>query len=358
MPSTAGPVPGPRLRAVLDDLALFQPSAAPSATGPVHLLGSNESPDDPLPGVLAAIADAAAHVNRYPDFAGTELVAELGRFHGVPRESIVLGAGSVALLQLLFQAVGEPGAEAVHAWRSFELYPVLAGLAGVRGVRVPLVDGVHDLKAIAGSVTTRTRMIVICNPNNPTGTVVEAAELSELMRHVPSDVLVVLDEAYFEYVRAPRVASGVAMHRDWPNLVVLRTFSKAYGLAGLRVGYMIGEPSVIARLRTAGLPYSVSVVAQAAALAALRLREHVFARVEQTVAERRRVRARLLDAGWDVTESHANFLWLGQGPASIEFACRCSGAGVLVRAFPGEGVRVSLGSPADNDAFLAACQGV
>jgi histidinol-phosphate aminotransferase len=349
-------VSGLRLRTVLDTLAVFQPSVAPSTTGPAYLLGSNESPHAPLPGVVAAITAAAAQVNRYPDFGGDELAAELGRVHGVPRDHVILGAGSAALLQVLFQAVGDPDAEVVYAWRSFELYPVFADLAGVRSVRVPLAGNVHDLKAIVRQVTERTRMIIICNPNNPTGTVVAAAELEQMMRHVPSDVLVALDEAYFEYVRDPKVVTGIVLHRRWPNLVALRTFSKAYGLAGLRVGYMIADPAVLARLSRAVLPYSVSAVAQVAAIAALRLREQLSSQVKETVAERARVRAELLASGWDVPESQANFLWLGLGSASAALGQRCAEVGVAVRVFPGQGVRVSLGSPTDNEAFLTACR--
>jgi histidinol-phosphate aminotransferase len=352
MPYGKAPAPGPRLRAVLDSLAGFQPSVAPPGASAVHLLGSNESPYAPQPGVLAAITAAAAQANRYPEFAGERLVTELAQMHGVPEDSVAIGAGSVALLQMLFQAVCHPDAEVVYAWRSFELYPVLADLAGVRSVRIPLVNGVHNLTAMAHCVTGRTRMIIICNPNNPTGTVVNASELTEMMLQVPSNVLVVLDEAYFEYVRDLRVMSGITLYRRWPNLVTVRTFSKAYGLAGLRVGYMIGEPSLIARLRKAALPYSVSAVAQAAAVAALRLREQLLLHVEETTVERVRVCAELLTRGWDVTESQANFLWLDLGPLSTAFAQQCADTGVAVRAFPGEGVRVSLGSPTDNDAFL------
>lgn len=348
-------MPRPRLRPVLDALPSFRPSlVVPSTTGDTHLLGSNESPHAPLPGIIEAVAEAGADINRYPDFGATELIADIARAHGLPEDRIVLGAGSVALLQTILQAVSDPGAVALYAWRSFELYPILTDLAGIRSVRVPLVKEVHDLRGMASQVTEYTRVVIVCNPNNPTGTVLGQAELRGLLELVPSDCLIVLDEAYWEYVRHPDARSGLSFCQDWPNLAVLRTFSKAYGLAGLRVGYLVGDPYVVMQLRKACLPYSLSVVAQAAARAALRMGDQLLERVEETVAERTRVRKDLLAAGWVVPPSEANFLWLRLGEASAAFDRWCGDMGIGVRAFPGEGVRVSLGSPADNDAFLAA----
>jgi histidinol-phosphate aminotransferase len=334
----------------------FEPSIAPPGTGPAYLLGSNESPHDPLPEVMAAVAAAARHLNRYPDYDGRQLVALLSCVHGVAESRIALGAGSVALLQMLFQSAGEPGSEVVYAWRSFELYPVLAELAGIRSVRVPLVDGRHDLPTMAAHVGDRTRMVIVCNPNNPTGTAVDAAELEDMMLRVPRDVLVVLDEAYFEYVRDQQIVSGLQLHRRWPNLVVLRTFSKAYGLAALRVGYMVGHPAVVSRIRRAYLAYSLSSVAQAAAVASLELQRRLLDRVEDVVLERTRAHDTLLAMGLPVARSQANFLWLPLGKNSVSFGQRCGDAGVAVRVFADEGVRVSVGLPAANDAFLAVAQ--
>lgn len=358
MPISNGSLPGPRFRAAVYRVTPFQTSATACRIRPSHLLGLNESPYDPIPEVAAAIAEAGREVNRYPDLEGARLVAELGRAHGVAADRLTLGAGSAALLQGLFHAVAEPGTdvEVVYGWRSFELYPLLADLAGVRSVAVPLRDGVHDLEGMLGRISERTRMMLICNPNNPTATALGAEHLENLMRQVPSHVLVVLDEAYFEYVRDCHVVSGVQLHGRWPNLVTVRTFSKAYGLAGLRVGYMIGDPAVIVPLRRASLPFSLSTVAQAAALAALAHHDQLLARIDEIVSERKRVRKELRGLGWDVTESHANFLWLAMGAASTTFAEWCAEYGVAVRVFPGEGVRVTIGIPADNDSFLAACE--
>jgi histidinol-phosphate aminotransferase len=344
----------PRFRSVFDILPVYAPSrSVRSATGDYHPLAANESPHEPLPDIVAAVTAAAGTVNRYPDFSGTELVARIAATHGVGDDRVALGAGSIALFQMLLQAVAEPGTEILYAWRSFELYPVLADLAGVRGVRVPLVAERHDLAAMADRIDSHTRLVMVCNPNNPTGTVLHHDELREFADRVPQDCLVAVDEAYFEYVRDAAARSAIALTSSRPNIVVLRTFSKAYGLAGLRVGYLVGPPWVVAQLRKACLPYSVSAVAQAAALAALTRRLELFARVDDTVAERTRMRTELVAAGWAVPPSESNFLWL-RTDASAELGAWSANAGVAVRVFPGEGLRVSVGSPADNDAFLAA----
>jgi histidinol-phosphate aminotransferase len=348
----------PRLRPVLDDLAAYQPGpAARATTVHPHLMEANESADDPPPGVLEAVAAAVISANRYPDFHGTVLVRELAAQYGLPEDSVALGAGSVSLLQMLFQAIAEPGAEVVHAWRSFELYPVLADLASVHTRAVPLAGEVHDLRAMADAVTTRTRMVIVCNPNNPTGTVATHAEFAEFLDRVPPDCVVALDEAYREYVRDPGTPDGLDLARDRPNVVVLRTFSKAYGIAGLRAGYLIGDEHIVRRLRTVCLPFSVSTVAQAAAVAALRAREVVRRRADAVVAERTRMRTALLEIGWDVPPTEANFLWLRLGEASGAFGRWCDERGISLRVFPGEGVRVSVAARESGDAFLAAAAG-
>lgn len=352
------PPPLPRLRPVSGGFASFAPPAGPGRVSPLHLLGANESPYPPPPGVVEAIAAAAAAANRYPDPTAAGLAVRIAAATGVPEDRIAVGAGSAALLQALFQAVAGPGAEAVFAWRSFEIYPVLADLAGVRAVQVPLLDDVHDVSAMIERVTEQTRLVIACSPNNPTGTVLSTGEVERLMANVPSDCLVALDEAYFEYVRDPQAANGVELQLQdrWPNLVVLRTFSKAYSLAGLRVGYLVGDPRVVAYLRAASLPFSLSGPAQAAAVAALGLRGQFMDRADQVVAERDRVRKALIARGWRVPESEANFLWLRTGETTGEFVRWCAGRAIAVRGFSGEGIRVSVGAPADNDAFLAACE--
>ncbi|WP_103341347.1 histidinol-phosphate transaminase [Amycolatopsis sp. CA-126428] len=346
------PKPLPHLRRALYDLPGYRPTEGVHEVPPPRLLSANESPEAPPRPAVDAAARAAAAVHRYPDPGCTELVAELARTHRIGPERFVAGAGSVALLQLLFQAVAEPGAEAVLARPSFELYRPLAELAGVRPVQVPLTGHVHDLPAMAERVTARTGLVVVCDPNNPTGTAVPAAELAAFLDRVPPTCLVAIDQAYAEYVRDlaafPRLAS------DRPNVVVLRTFSKAYGLAGLRVGYLVADARVAEQLRKGVPAYSVGSVAQAAAVAALREPARMRAVTDATVAERARVRAVLLRAGWDVPPSEANFLWLRLGEAAERFAGWCAGRRVAVRCFAGQGVRVTVGTSEDNDDFLAA----
>jgi histidinol-phosphate aminotransferase len=326
--------------------------------GPHRLrpMAANESAHHSLPPVVAAVAEAAREVHRYPDPGCAELTEELARRRGVEPGRILVGAGSVALLQTLCQAVGEPGAEAVYAWRSFELYPVLADLAGMRSVRVSLNDETHDLAAMAGRITDATRLVLICNPNNPTGTMVGGDALRAFLERVPPTCLVAFDEAYFEYADAPAVSSGLDLCDTYPNLVVLRTFSKAYGLAGLRVGYLVGAADLVAQVRKACLAYAVSSVAQQAALAALGIEDELLRQVASTAAERDRVRNTLLADRWNVPDSRANFLWLRLGGDSAAFGQWCLEAGLAVRVFDGEGVRVSIGAADDNDAFLAAAK--
>lgn len=293
--------PSPRFRPVLEHFAPYRPGrrvAAPD--GRSFKLSSNESPFGPLPSVTAVIADALATVNRYPDNGAQQLTAAIARRFGVPPEHVAVGCGSVGVTQQLLTAAAEPGTEVLYAWRSFEAYPTLVGLAGAADVRVPLADETHDLPAMAAAVTERTRLIFLCNPNNPTGTVVSAPQIEEFLSRVPDNCLVVLDEAYREYVRDASVPDGIDLYRRWPNVAVLRTFSKAYGLAGLRVGFLIGREPVAQAVRKTMLPFSVNSIAQAAALASLAAEPELLERVESVVRERARVREALLDDGWAV----------------------------------------------------------
>jgi histidinol-phosphate aminotransferase len=344
----------PRFRPVLDRFTPYKPGKTASAPGgKAFKLSSNESPFGPLPSVLKVIAEAAGNVNRYPDNGASDLTAAIAARFRVPPSHVAVGCGSVGVAQQLLEAVGEPGAEVVYAWRSFEAYPYLSDLAGVTSVRVPLRDEAHDLVAMADAVTDRTRLIFVCNPNNPTGTVVSHGELEEFLRRVPGDCLVVLDEAYTEYVREPGVPNGLDLYRDRPNLAVLRTFSKAYGLAGLRVGFLIGHDPVAAAVRKTMLAFSVNALAQAAAIASLEAAPELLERVDAVVGERDRVRAELLSDGWTVPPTEANFVWLRLGDDTPEFADACDRAGVSVRPYGAEGARVSIGDREANDAFLA-----
>ena len=219
-------------------------------------------------------------------------------------------------------------------------------------MRVPLRDETHDLAAMADAITPRTRVIFVCNPNNPTGTIVHRPELEEFLDRVPADCLVVLDEAYADYVRDTGVPDGMELYRDRPNVAVLRTFSKAHGLAGLRVGYLVGHEPVAAAVRTTMLPFAVNALAQTAAIASLAAEAELHERVDQAVKERARVRDELLALGWAVPPTEANFVWLRLGEDTQDFAAACARAGVSVRAFGDEGARVSVGTEEANDAFL------
>ncbi len=347
----------PRFRTILDEFTPYKPGKTPSAPdGRSFKLSSNESPFGPLPSVLKVIAEAAGRVNRYPDHAAVELTEAIAARFGVPASHVAVGCGLVGVTQQLLEAVGEPGAEVLYAWRSFEAYPYLSDLAGVTSVRVPLRDETHDLAAMAGAITERTRLIFICNPNNPTGTVVHRSELEEFLGRVPGDCLVALDEAYTEYVRDADVPDGLDLYRDRPNLAVLRTFSKAYGLAGLRVGFMIAHEPVAAAVRKTLLAFTVNALAQAAALASLEAEPELLDRVEAVVKERDRVRGELLGQGWAVPPTEANFVWLRLGPDTEDFAGACDRAGVAVRPYGPDGVRVSIGDREANDVFLSIAQ--
>ncbi|AXG78840.1 histidinol-phosphate transaminase [Streptomyces paludis] len=348
----------PKLRAELDGIPTYKPGRPAASGGPVaYKLSSNENPYPPLPGVMDRAIAAAGSFNRYPDLACTGLLTELAGRFGVPAAHLATGTGSVGVAQQLIQATAGPGDEVVYAWRSFEAYPIITRISGATPVEVPLTgEDVHDLDAMADAVTERTRLIFVCNPNNPTGTAVRRAELERFLDRVPGDVLVVLDEAYREFVRDPEVPDGVELYRDRPNVAVLRTFSKAYGLAGLRIGFAIAHEPVAAALRKTAVPFGVSQIAQEAAIASLRAEDELMGRVGSLVTERARVRQGLVGQGWTVPETEANFVWLRLGARTQDFAAVCEAAGVVVRPFAGEGVRVTIGEHEANDLFLRTAE--
>jgi histidinol-phosphate aminotransferase len=344
----------PRFRSVLDQFAPYKPGRrVANAAGQSFKLASNECPFGPLPSVAKAIAEAAAEINWYPDNTAEALTEAIARRYDVPPAHIALGCGSVGVAQQLLAAAAEPGTEVIYAWRSFEAYPILVPLTGATDVRVPLKDETHDLAAMADAITPRTRVIFVCNPNNPTGTVVRSGEFAEFLGQVPPDCLVVLDEAYADYVRDPGVPNGIDLYRDHPNLAVLRTFSKAHGLAGLRVGFLIGQEQIASAVRTTMLPFTVNSLAQTAAIASLAAEAELHERVDLAVKERVRVRDELLAQGWTVPPTEANFVWLRLGADTQDFAAVCADAGISIRPFGDEGARISMGTPEADDAFLA-----
>jgi len=329
-------------------------------------LASNEVAFPPLPAVVQAIAATAGETNRYPDNGAALLISALADRYGVDPAQVVTGCGAVMLCQQLAQAYNDPGSSIAFAWRSFEMYPLLAQLAGARAVQAPLTPGTeggaadtHDLDALAAVIDETTRLVFVCNPNNPTGTAVRGPALERFLDAVPAETLVVLDEAYREFVTDPDVPDGVELMRGRPNVAVLRTFSKAWGLAGLRVGYLLAEdPAVADAVRRTHIPFSVSMLAQAAAVAALASEAEVRERCAAVVAERTRLTAALRERGLSVADSQANFVWLPLGERTAAVAAALEARAVITRPFAGEGLRVTVGTPEEDDVFLGALDAV
>ncbi|WP_218132658.1 histidinol-phosphate transaminase [Paramicrobacterium humi] len=319
-------------------------------------LSSNENPFPPLPGVIEAIAAETA-INRYPDAAAFALRERLAARHDVDPAEIHVGSGSVALLAQFILAAATLGDEVVYSWRSFEAYPGLVTASGATSVPVPnTAAGGHDLDAIAAAITPRTRVVIVCSPNNPTGTTVTAADFERFMTQVPDSVLVLLDEAYAEFVRDAEAVNGLAIIGRHPNLVILRTFSKAYGLAGVRVGWALGAERLLDAARASAIPLSVTGIAQAAALASLEREAELLQRVDTIVERRSRVLAGLREQGWSVPESQANFVWLATGDETDAAAAVLAENGIIARAFSGSGIRVSVGEEESVEKLLAAAQ--
>ena len=343
------------LRAALDALPAYTPGR-PAAARPgvtAYKCSSNENPYPPLPSVFDAVVDAAGSMNRYPDMAVTQLTAALAARLDVPPARLAFGPGSVGVLGQLIAATCDEGDEVVFAWRSFEAYPILTTLAGAVPVQVPLAAGDrHDLDAMAAAITPRTRMVLVCTPNNPTGTTVGDAELQAFLDRVPDEVLVVIDEAYLEFVTAPDSPDALAVMRARPNVAVLRTFSKAYGLAGLRVGYAVAHEPVAEALRKAALPFGVNSLAQAAAVASLEAVDELEVRVKELVAERERVTDALAAQGWDLPDAQANFVWFGLGAETAAFAAACQEAGLTVRPYGTDGARATIAEREANDRLI------
>ena len=344
-----------RLRQSLDALPAYAPGKPATVREGLtaYKISSNENPYPPLPSVLDVVRDAAASMNRYPDMAVAGLTAALAERLDVPAERITTGPGSVGVLDQLVRATCDDGDEVVFAWRSFEAYPIITTLAGAVPVMVPLAPGArHDLDAMADAITARTRLVLVCTPNNPTGTTVGAAELEAFLDRVPTDVLVVIDEAYLEFVDADDAPDAMALHRARPNVAVLRTFSKAYGLAGLRVGYAVAHEPVARTLRKTALPFGVNSLAQVAAVASLEAADELEVRVKDLVAERERVVAALREQGWEIPDQQANFVWFDLGEDTPAFAEACEAEGLTVRPYLTDGVRATIAEPEANDRLV------
>lgn len=336
------------------EIAALQPyrqgRPAPAAA---FKLSSNENPFPPHPAVLEAIAESA--VNRYPDGAAVALRTRLAQRAGLPLERVHVGAGSVSLLLQFIQAAAGPGDEVVYPWRSFEAYPGLVTVSGATSVPVPLrPDLTHDLDAMADAITSRTRVVLVCTPNNPTSAIVRRAELDAFLARVPDTVLVLLDEAYREFITDPDAADGDELLGRHPNVVVLRTFSKAYGLAGLRIGYAFGEEYLLDAARATAIPLSVTEPAQRAAIAALDHEAELLERVRVLTERRDRVAAGLADLGWPGPAPQGNFVWFATGPDTAAAAAAFEDAGIVGRVFADDGIRVTIGEEGSVDNLLRA----
>lgn len=383
------------------------PAYVPGATVPGALkLASNESSLSPLPSVEALITDATPHINRYPDMAAVEIRTALAEFvqptaEGAAAEAagmntagtttantattaadspaddapltwanVAVGNGSSALCLQTIQATCADGDEVVFAWRSFEAYPILSKIAGAVPVQVPLdAEHKHDLDAMASAITQKTKLVFVCNPNNPTGTTITAEEFDAFMAKVPADVQVILDEAYTEYDRSgtgpltPFIPAGanranlaLALEK-YPNLAILRTFSKAYGLAGIRLGYLVGHAEFVEAMNKVGIPFGVNALAQAAGIASLEAQDELLERVDASVAQRSRV----LDAISEWTpelrvDSQANFVWLPVGDKAVDLDAALKTEGIIARCFGGEGVRITVTTEEEIDRLLPALQ--
>ena len=358
---TTSPSP-PKPRSALAALPVYRPGRSAEVAMADHdlaaavKLASNENPFSPLPSVLAAIDRSATEtLNRYADHRASALRSALAERLGLAVDQVGVGCGSVGLLQQILLAYADPGDEVLYGWRSFEAYPIYTTIVGATEVAVPNRFQALDMAAINAAVTERTKVVFVTSPNNPTGTVVRHEELEALLDAVPPDCLVVLDEAYYEYVTGHHAPDALALLAERPNLAVLRTFSKAYGLAALRVGYVLGHPDVVSAVDQVLVPFAVNGLGQAAALASLTADDELGARVTDVVTERERMASELRRRiGLSVPDPQANFLWLPAGEQAAALAVALERAGLVTRPFPGEGVRITVGTVADDDRVLDA----
>ncbi len=346
------------VRPAIAGLAAYRPGKGTAQAEEEHGIteaikpASNENPFPPIPAVSEAVKAAADGINRYPDHRATELRNRLANWVGVDVEQVAVGCGSVGLLQQLCLTFVDPGDEVVYPWLSFEAYPVCVKMMSGIPVNPPLVDHAFDMDAVADAVGERTKMVLLATPNNPTGTSISTTQVAGPGDDGHADVVVLVDEAYREFndpAMGDPVADLIPHHR---NLVVTRTFSKAYGLAGLRVGYAVCDPEIVAEIDKILLPFAVNATAQAAALAALDALDQIQPLIDELLDERARLVSELQGAGWKLPPANANFVYLPTGERTDELALGLERQGVVIRPFSGEGMRITVGTRAENDRFL------
>ena len=363
MPSTETGTAKPvgRVRPAVDALPAYKPGKAAEQAEREHniaeaiKLASNENPYPPPAAVVEAVAAACRGGNLYCDHRGTAVREALADRLDLAVEQVTVGAGSVALLYQLATAYLDPGDEAVTPWISFEAYPISVQTMGGTLVKVPLTAGhAFDLDAVAAAVTGRTKLVLLATPNNPTGTAVSTAAVARLVESIPDDVIVLVDEAYREFADPALGDPVTELLPRFDNVAVARTFSKAYGLASLRVGYVMAHPEVVSAIDKCLIPFNVNGLAQAAALAALGddAAAEAQAHIDAIKVERGRVAAALTADGWDIPDAQANFVWMHLGDRTDEVCIALERRGVVVRPFSGIGIRVTIGTPAQNDRFL------
>ena len=348
-----------RVRPAVQAMPSYRPGKAAEQAEAEHgisdaiKLASNENPYPPVPSVVSAINEAATGVNRYCDHLAVELRTAIGAMVGRDMNAIAVGCGSVGLLQQLCLSYLDPGDEVIYPWRSFEAYPVNVQMMGATSVQLPLVDHAFDLDAVVAAVTDRTKIIMLATPNNPTGTALSVDQMRAMLQQIPDHVIVLIDEAYREFLD-PSFGDPTVLLDEFRNVVVSRTFSKAYGLAGVRVGYMVAAPELVDEVNKTLIPFAVNGLAQAAALAALNARDEYEPLLANLRTERARVVAALTDAGWELPDTQANFVYLPLGERTQEIYVAVEKLGVVTRPFAGEGMRVTISTAEENDRFLAA----
>lgn len=323
--------------------------------GKVVKLASNENPFPTLPSVLQAITTSAAQSSLYPDFSATDVRETLAEYLGkVESTQIVIGCGSANLMQQVFLTYIEPGDEVIFPWPGFRAHPLYTKMCGGTPVTVPLIDHTIDLDSLLRLITKRTRLICVTNPNNPTSTAVKGGDLRSFLDQVPENILVLIDEAYIEYAGDSDIGNGVVEAQHHPNVLALRTFSKAFGLAGLRIGFAVGPTDIVTNVRRTGFPFAVNTLAQAAALAALKDIDEVLNRVRYVMQERERLTTALREDGWNVAKSESNFLWLPMGSQSSSLlAKQLETKNVITRPFE-DGLRITVGLEEENNLFRFA----
>ncbi len=347
-----------KVRPAVQGLAAYRPGKGAAQAEEEHgitdaiKLASNENPYAPVPAVVKAVQEAATGVNRYGDHRATELRAALAEWVGVQPEQVAVGCGSVGLLQQLCLTYIDPGDEAVFPWLSFEAYPVAVKMMGGVPINPPLVDHAFDMAAVADAVNERTKLVLLATPNNPTGTAITTEDIATLLAKIPNNVVVLVDEAYREFAD-PKLGDPVTdLLSDHRNLVITRTFSKAYGMAGLRVGYAITDPEIVSEMDKILLPFAVNNAAQAGALAAMASLDEIQPKIDQILTERSRVIETLTQAGWALPPAEANFVYLATGEQTDEVCVALERQGVVTRPFSGDGIRVTIGTVEENDRFM------